>query len=244
MDTAFFNQPGITRAWQYVEPMFYPDESGTGWLKRVAPYVYATRGHNRVQDGSEQYVEAGLRFNFTRQGFMRANVDTGHETFAGRRFHVSRARIDGEAQFLRWLRLGGGFERGEAILYERTDPFGGMRTSVRAIVGVQPNANLNHDLSYTFVDFAHLTTGERVFDVHIVNLRNTYQFNRQFFLRLIAQIDTSRRHVLGDALASYEFVPGTVVHLGYGSILEAPHGSRYTPFARALFFKASYLARF
>jgi hypothetical protein len=77
-----------------------------------------------------------------------------------------------------------------------------------------------------------------------VNVRNTYQFNRQFFLRLISQLDTSKRRILGDVLASYELSPGTVVHVGYGSILDAPEGDRYTPSARALFFKASYLTKF
>jgi hypothetical protein len=70
-----------------------------------------------------------------------------------------------------------------------------------------------------------------------VNLRNTYQFNRQFFLRLISQLDTSRRR-MHDVLASYELVPETVVHLGYGAILEGPDRGRYAPAARALFFKA------
>jgi hypothetical protein len=50
--------------------------------------------------------------------------------------------------------------------------------------------------------------------------------------------------VLGDFLASYELVPGTVVHLGYGSLLEELVTENYRPVARALFFKASYLARF
>jgi hypothetical protein len=56
-----------------------------------------------------------------------------------------------------------------------------------------------------------------------VNLRNTYQFNRQFFLRLISQLDTSRRRMLNDALAPYELVLGTIVYLGYGAILEASY---------------------
>jgi hypothetical protein len=111
-------------------------------------------------------------------------------------------------------------------------------------VGLQPSSNLNHEISYTFVDFEHRATGERVFDVHIVNSRNTYQFNRQFLVRLIAQLDTSRRRILGDLLASYELTPGTVVHLGYGSILEAPETGGYSPVARAFFFKASYLSHF
>ena len=49
--------------------------------------------------------------------------------------------------------------------------------------------------------------------------------------------------MLGDFLASYELMPGTVAHAGYGSIVESINGSRYTATARALFFKVSYLAR-
>jgi hypothetical protein len=77
-----------------------------------------------------------------------------------------------------------------------------------------------------------------------VNVRNTYQFTPQFLLRAIAQLDTSRRRVLGDFLASYELMPGTVVHAGYGSLLERLESDPYRPVARAFFFKASYLARF
>lgn len=49
MDTAFFNQPALTRTWQYGELQFYPDRTGNGWLKRVAPFVWATRADNRLQ---------------------------------------------------------------------------------------------------------------------------------------------------------------------------------------------------
>jgi hypothetical protein len=68
--------------------------------------------------------------------------------------------------------------------------------------------NLNNNLSYTFVHFERQATGEKVYDVYIVNLRNTYQFTMQFLLRAITQFDSSRRRVLGDFLASYELMPG------------------------------------
>jgi hypothetical protein len=64
--------------------------------------------------------------------------------------------------------------------------------------------------------------------------------------------------VLTDFLASYEFVPGTVFHVGYGSLYEKGFGSvepvpglpnqsdpsRFTMINRGLFLKASYLRRF
>jgi hypothetical protein len=81
-------------------------------------------------------------------------------------------------------------------------------------------------------------------DVHVANLRNTYQFTSRFFVRGIVQYDSSQHRVLGDFLASYELVPGTVVHAGYGSLLESDDLRPYQATQRALFFKASYLTRF
>ena len=87
-----------------------------------------------------------------------------------------------------------------------------------------------------------------MYRIHILNLRNTYQFTPRFFMRAVTQFDSSRKRVLADFLASYELSPGTVMHAGYGSLFgreldELPF-DRYRATARALFFKASYLARF
>jgi hypothetical protein len=45
--------------------------------------------------------------------------------------------------------------------------------------------------------------------------------------------------VLGDFLASYELVPGTVVHGGCGALWERLDPDPYRATARAFFFKAS-----
>jgi hypothetical protein len=105
------------------------------------------------------------------------------------------------------------------------------------------------------VRFDRESTGERVFDVNIVNLRTTYQFDKHFLVRLLEQFDSASHRLLTDLLASYEFVPGTVFHAGYGSLYEqrptqagvlVPTGpdKQYLTVNRGLFFKASYLHRF
>ncbi len=101
--------------------------------------------------------------------------------------------------------------------------------------------------------FDRESTGERVYDLDIVNSRTTYQFTRSFFLRALVQYDSSRSQVLTDFLSSYELRPGTVVFVGYGSLIErrefvdgrwiANEGT-YQTSRRGLFFKASYLHRF
>jgi hypothetical protein len=244
MDTAFINRVGVTRTWQYQGLSFYPDEKRYPWLKRVNPFVWMTAAEDRIQGGSELQVIPAIRFSFTRQGYLRLDVLRGHETFAQRRFEVGRVMADGGAQITRWLNFGGNINRGPAVFYDPVDPFQGTRHSFNARVGLQPNSKLNHNVSYTFVHFERRETQEKVFDVHVVNLRNTYQFTPQFLIRAITQYDSSQRRVLGDFLASYELVPGTVVHAGYGSLWERLELDPYRPTARAFFFKASYLARF
>jgi len=62
---------------------------------------------------------------------------------------------------------------------------------------------------------------------------------------MLVRYDSSQDRVLTDFLASYEFVPGTVFHAGYGSLYEKQFGlSRYSTVNRGLFLKASYLRRF
>jgi hypothetical protein len=243
MDTAFIDRVGLTRGWQYQELQFYPAETRYPWLKRVAPFVWMMRAHDRVQSGTEQFLMPGIRFNFTRQGNLRVDFGRGHETFAGRRFTTGRAHVSGGAQITRWLNVFAFMNDGPGIFYDAFEPFAGDATSRGVNLGLQPNANLSHNLSYNFVAFDRLT-GEQVFDVHVVNLRTTYQFTPRFLLRGIAQYDSARRRVLADLLASYELSPGTVVHVGYGSLLERAVTPRYETTARAFFFKASYLARF
>jgi hypothetical protein len=244
MDTAFINRVGVTRAWQYQEIQFYPDASRYGWLKRVAPFFWMVGAEDRVQGGTEHFLLPGIRVNFTKQGYLRLDLGRGRETFAGRNFRIGRNHIDGGAQITRWLNVNGTIEQGPAPFYDTTNPFQGTRLSTSLRVTLQPNAKLSHNLTYNFVSFERESTREQVFDLHVVNVRNTYQFTSRFLIRAIAQLDTSRKRILGDFLASYELMPGTVVHAGYGSLLERLEADPYRPVARAFFFKASYLARF
>jgi hypothetical protein len=244
MDTAFVQRVGMTRMWQYQALNFYPDQKKYPWIRRINPFVWVAAAKDRNQGGTELFILPALRFNFTRQGYLRVDYGRGHETFVRQQFTVGRYSVDGGGQVMRWLNVGGGVSAGPSIFYDAVNPFQGRRRSFNGRVGFQPSARLNNNLSYTFVHFERESTGVAVYDLHIVNLRNTYQFTPQFLLRAITQFDSSRKRVLGDFLASYEFTPGTVIHAGYGSLWERPDIDPYRTTARAFFFKASYLARF
>jgi hypothetical protein len=257
MDTAFYNRTGFTGAWTFSEVSFYPSST---WMQRVHPFVFARFGRDRIQDGDEDFVHAGIRFNVTRQGFLNFSHGRGHETWLGTKYQVgSDFNFFGNMQTLRWLFLGGNYRHGPSIFYDDTDPFQGRSRSFGVNTTIQPNQHLSQDLEFSRVRFWRPETGVDVYDVNIVNSRTTYQFDKHFLVRFLARYDSSQERVLTDLLASYEFVPGTVFHAGYGSLYEKGFGSvepvpglgnpadprdRFLMINRGLFLKASYLRRF
>ncbi len=254
MDTAFYNRTGFTSGWSFGEVDFYPKEGRDFWLKRVHPFYLTKRGRDQVQDGNEDSANTGIRFDFTRQGFLNISHGWGHEPWLGRRFRNGRGvNIFGNVQILRWLHISGNVSKGREIYYDPLNPFQG--TSSRSGFGItlQPNQHLNQNIDYNTVQFDRTADGTRVFSVDIVNLKTTYQFNKHFLIRLLEQYDSSTHRLLTDLLASYEFVPGTVLHAGYGSLYERrdfqagrllPNGGDFMTVSRGLFFKVSYLYRF
>jgi len=252
METAFYNRVGFTQAWTYVDLNFYPDKDRHPWLRRIQPFTFTQGGRDRMAGGDDLLNVSGVRVYFTRQGFFRIDRFFGREPWAGRRFDIGRLRAFGNVQLFRWLWVNGYFHQGNGIFYDAEDPFGGRVRQVSAEVRFQPTGRLTQSLSYTRDTFDR-HTGERVYDVDILNTNTTYQFTRTFAIRGIAQYDSSRYRVLTDFLSSYELRPGTVIYGGYGSLIErrdyrdgewVPGHGAYEPSRRGVFFKASYLYRF
>jgi hypothetical protein len=256
MDTAFYNRTGFTSGWSYGEINFYPKEGSNFWLKRVHPFYWTKRGHDQVQDGSEDFLHTGIRFHFTRQGFLNISRSQGHEPWIGRRFQTGAViNLFGSMQILRWLEISGSFNKSREIYYDRVNPFQGKSKNGSFGFSFQPNQHFQQNVDYSTVHFDRASNGERVYKVHIVNTQTTYQFDKHFRLRLLEQFDSSQRQLLTDFLAMYEVVPGTVFHAGYGSLYEKQTGPTtllvpnnlspgYLTVSRGLFFKASYLHRF
>jgi Domain of unknown function (DUF5916)/Carbohydrate family 9 binding domain-like len=252
MDTAFINRVGITSAWGYGEYNFYPEKTKQ-WLLRLSPFSFTQGGRDENAGGNELLQVTGVRMQFSRQGSFRLDRFDGYESWAGRRFDRARWRMFGGVQLYRWLNIDGQYFFGDAVFYDPVDPYQGKSYDGRISFTLQPSGRLSQGFDYRRISFDRASTGEHVYDVDLVYSRTTYQFSRQFFVRAIAQFDSSRHQVLTDFLASYELRPGTVVYAGYGSLIEqrgfrdgqwiAGEGN-YAASQRGLFFKASYLYRF
>jgi hypothetical protein len=162
--------------------------------------------------------------------------------------------VIGQAQLFRWLNLFAQARWSRSIFYDPVEPYSGRERSYTAEVSFQPSSRFNQSASWNHVTFDRVSDGENVYTVDVLNTRTSFQIDRHFFLRAIVQYDSSRHRVLTDFLASWELLPGTVAHAGYGSILERrgwsgsaftddPAGE-YRTSQRGFFFKASYIHRF
>lgn len=259
MDTAFYQRTGFTNGFTFNELNFYPGGGKTHWVQRVTPFLFGKYGTDRVQDGREYFAGTGVRFSFTRQGNLNIETAYGEEAWRGQQFKAyNRIFIFAGGQPVRWLNVYGGIGSGPAIFYDDINPFQGESTGTFFGMTFQPNQHLSESIQGNMQRFNRADTGARVYAVDVINSRTTYQFDKHFLARALIQYDSDSRRVLTDFLASYEFVPGTVVHAGYGSLYErgvfdgSPNDAsapvrleeRYRATNRGFFFKASYLHRF
>jgi len=252
MATAFIQRLGVSRLLVGMGPGFDTKLKPLPWLKRITPYVYYLTLHDlntRMDDGA--WV-LGLTLNFAPMGTASFEYYNEKEAWAGELFQKDYFMGVGEIQLFKWLALTGTSFIGEAIYYHPTAPFLGQGRTWNIGTSLQPDNKLNVGLEYLYSDLTQKQTAQRVYRVDIYNLRTTYQFNKYFFIRGIIRYDSYEKRLLTDFLASFTFIPGTVVHLGYGSLYEKNQwadsrwlqgGDRFLEMRRGLIFKVSYLWR-
>jgi hypothetical protein len=253
MATAFMNRVGITSGWAFIARNFDPDNTKHPWVRRISITSFSQGGSDAIAGGGDFITLPGLRFNLTRQGFIGVQRSFGFEHWKGLRFERGRYQAFGNAQVFRWLNVHANGSRGRAVYYESDPPFAGHSVDYGFNVTVQPTGQLSQSVGVQRVVFDRADTGARVYTVNILNLRTTYQFTRALAVRALGQYDSSRERVLSDFLGSFEPRPGTVVYVGYGSLLERRDfvdgrwisgEGLYQTTQRGLFLKASYLHRF
>ena len=246
-DSGYLTRNGVTAVTAHVGPKFYPKSR----LVRRADVSWTGQ---QLRDGFsglwETFNEAELGLRLVRASNVTLRLRHSTEVFNGQEFGTAGASASGSIQLTKQVRLQGSLSYADAIFYAAS-PFGGRSTGASASAVYQPSEQWYQSLSLTYANFERPGAGERLYDYAIARSKTTFQVNRFLFFRGIVEYNSFRRQLLTDVLASFTYIPGTVIHAGYGSLYEKTRwdGIEYVrdrsllETRRGLFFKASYLWR-
>jgi hypothetical protein len=246
-ETGYLTRNGLTRLKVGFLPMIYP-KSRT--FLRVDPIFHTINIRDKLSGLLETYSTFDLRLIMPRNTTLIAGGRYQTEVFLGQRFGRSGFRLIGTSQVTKQLLLEARYVYGQKIRYVES-PYQGRGSDASFSATYLPSEKLHFGLALTYSDFIRSANGTKEYDYAIIRSENTYQVNKYLFFRAIAEYNSFRKQLMTDLLASFTYIPGTVIHVGYGSLYEKLEwqGGEYAPSDRFLetkrgfFFKASYLWR-
>ncbi len=248
-ETGYLTRNGISRLQAGFLPMVYPKSK---LFLRIDPIVHFIEVRDKESGLWETTEQADLRFILPRSTSVTFGGKYSTEVFLGRRFGRSGVRFVAQSQIVKPLSLVLRFNLGQKIRYV-LDPYQGRGNDLFAEASFQPSQNFLFDLSFSYSDFTRSADGTREYDYTIVRSLNTYQVNKYLFFRAIVEYNSFYKELMTDFLASFTYIPGTVIHIGYGSLYDKVEwnaderaylrSDRFLETKRGFFFKASYLWR-
>jgi hypothetical protein len=248
VDTGFVERTGLSRLALLSMYRFYPKSK---LFQRIEPFYWGYQLYDKFYDMLESFNLLCLRFWLPRSTMFRLEGILAKEVYSGARFDRNALGARAQTQLTKQFYLEAFYRRGGAIYYDPDAPYQGYGNRAEIFLQYQPVEKLDFGLSYSYSDFYRRSDKQKVYDYGIIRSRNTYQVNKYLFLRAIFEYNTFRERLTVDTLASFTYIPGTVVHVGYGSAYErlAWDGAeyigsdRFLETQRGFFFKVSYLWR-
>jgi hypothetical protein len=247
-DVGYLTRSGVLMVPTEIAYTHYPK---SGIIQSISPVYWGRHALDIDSDLVESLNLFALRFYLPRQTEIRFDAFWGNEVFAQQRFNRSALGFQGRSQLVKQLAVVFFFRHGKTIFYDSPSPYQGKSTRVNLGLVFQPTANINSQLDINFTDFYRNADGKKIYDYTILRNRTTFQFNRYLFVRGIVEYNSYWKRINLDFLASFTYIPGTVLYLGYGSVYEKVRWNEqgYVPqddyllTRKSFFFKASYLWR-
>ncbi len=249
VDTGYAYRTGLRRLALFGMYTFYPDSK---FFQKIEPFYWSYHLYDTIDRMFQTTNLFTLRFWLPRSTLFRVDFILANEVYAGGRFGRNQLGLNFNSQIAKSLFLYAFWRYGGAIYYDPETPYQGYGNRAEAEVTFQPTENLDFDLSLTYSDFYRESNKEKIYDYAILRSRNTYQVNKYLFLRAIFEYNTYRKRLTADFLASFTYIPGTVIYVGYGSAFQKVEwdgqdyveSDRYLETRRGFFFKVSYLWRY
>jgi len=246
-ESGFLTRSGINNLTTYFSYSFYRDK---GFFRQIVPNFFGFLNQDIQSNLWERDFGFGLSLRGQRSTQIGFLVDPSDEVFLMERFRTHSLHLNFLSQVSQSFRIQGQYRYGYRTRYVE-DPYTGWGNTASLSINFQPVKKFQSDLILNFSDFYKLDNGGKEFSYLIIRSRNTFQLTSKLFVRGIVEYNSFEKDLFTDFLISFTYIPGTVVHLGYGSLYqkqvwnghEYQPGSDYMETIRGLFFKASYLWR-
>ncbi|MBT5427983.1 MAG: carbohydrate binding family 9 domain-containing protein, partial [Bacteroidetes bacterium] len=245
--TGYLQRNGINRLFLTYKPNFYLQNS---FFTKISPMSFFVL--SQVIDANlwEKDLGLGIELSGDRSSIINTFINPSSEVFLGKTFRTNSFHFRGMSQILPSLFIMADYRFGESVRYVE-NPYSGYGHKGSIQFTYQALTSFQTELCISYSDFYKATDSSKDFDYLILRSKNTYQLNKYLFFRIIVEYNSFYNTLTSDLLASFTYIPGTVVHLGYGSLYEQKTwtgrdyqpGSEFTEMKRGFFFKASYLFR-
>ena len=246
-DMGFVTRTGLLQFSGLVRPKLYPSPA---FIRRIDIEGFSGQTLDRFSDRWETFNHLSGTAHLWGAIRLMLKYQYSTEIFLGEKFNTGGFQTYLGGQLTNQLFASLLYRNVDAIYYS-ADPYQGRSDRLTGTLIYQPSGQLRADVSLTYTDFFRESDGEKIYDYLIGRMRLTYQLNKYLFFRGILEYNDFRREMLTDLLASFTYIPGTVMHVGYGSLFdrmrwdgtEYVDGDRFQEAKRKLFFKMSYLWR-
>ena len=254
-EMGFVSRPAILSFTGIARPKFYPTSD---FFQRFDAEAFTAWTEDKLSNQWETFNHISIQSYFLGALTTKVKYSYSTEMYRGEKFETGGFHILVGGQISKELTLSILYRRVNAIYYERDpvkQPFQGKSNRIRTSLTYQPLEQLRGELSFIYDDFFRSSDEQRIYKYPITRGKLTYQFNKYLFFRGIVEHSNftngdNEPRLLQDLLVSFTYIPGTVIYIGYGTLLEDQWQDdailRPIPFrvtASGLFIKMSYLWR-
>ncbi len=245
-DLGYVLRTGLVNVVGYLNPRIYPTSD---LIQKIGFELMASGVRDEPTGLWESSEDAAMNLFFGGNWLFRTRLNYSTEIFNVDRFQTSGIHVQLRGLVVKQLLANLTVHRTRSIYYPTADQ--GKSTTLSGSLTFQPWENIETALSYQYADYTSDATDEMFYRYGITRGRLTYQVNESLFFRGIVEYNDYRNRMGTEFLASFTSIPGTVVYLGYGSILEKVRwdgsdyvdANRFLEMRRGLFMKMSYLYR-
>lgn len=246
-ETGYLTRNGLTRFRAAVVPLFYPK---SGIIKRIMPLIQSQQIRDKYSGLYETFNAFDMRFLMGRNSMIIFGGRYSTEVFLHKKFNTSGGRFLAQSQLSKRLTVNFFYNFVNKIRYT-ADPYQGKGNDASLGIEYLPWEKLHLEVSLIYSDFTRTAGDTKEYDYTILRSRNTFQVNKYLFFRGIVEYNSFYKTLMTDFLASFTYIPGTVIHIGYGSFYERMEwvegeyrpADHFQEMQRGFFFKASYLWR-